>query len=146
MTLKRYQPARKRKRPSKKNRPLKLAVALGVVGIAAGVTYLGLHGEVLVGFLDGSVDLPSLPSKAPNHAIAAMPDSAKPAAAPVVAKASPTPKLSLAASPEALKLTAKASPSPAAVPPAFALDKASPPPSAFPEDGKEPQAASAPDT
>lgn len=144
MTLKRYQPARKRKRPSKKNRPLKLAVAAGVVGIAAGAAYLGLHGEILVGFLDGSVDLPSLPSKAPSGAIAAMPDAAKPTPAPVVAKASPTPKLTLAASPEALKLSAKASPSPEAAPPAFALGKASPKPSAFPEGGKAPQAA-APD-
>ncbi|MFN3430625.1 MAG: OmpA family protein, partial [Candidatus Sericytochromatia bacterium] len=54
-------------------------------------------------------------------------------------------KLTLAASPEALKLTAKASPSPAAAPPAFALDKASPKPSAFPEDGKQSQTAAAPD-
>ncbi|MNS25125.1 OmpA family protein [compost metagenome] len=146
MTLKRYQPARKRKRPSKKNRPLKLAVAaVGVVGIAAGAAYLGLHGEILVALFDGSVDLPSLPSKAPSGSIAAMPDDKKPAPAPVVAKASPTPKLSLAASPEALKLTAKASPSPDAAPPAFALGKASPKPSAFPEDGKAPQAAAAPD-
>jgi outer membrane protein OmpA-like peptidoglycan-associated protein len=74
-----------------------------------------------------------------------MPDAAKPTAAPVVAEASPTPKLSLVASPEALKLTAKASPSPVATPPAFALGKASPKPSAFPEDGKAPQAAAAPD-
>ncbi|MFN3430626.1 MAG: hypothetical protein ACK46X_11805, partial [Candidatus Sericytochromatia bacterium] len=84
MTLKRYQPARKRKRPSKKNRPLKLAVAAGVVGLAAGATYLGLHGEIVMAFLDGSVDLPSLPSKAPG-AIAAMPEATKPALAPVVA-------------------------------------------------------------
>jgi outer membrane protein OmpA-like peptidoglycan-associated protein len=126
MTLKRYQPARKRKRSSKKNRPLKLAVAIGVVGIAAGVAYLSLHGEMLMAVVDGTLDLPDR--------------RFGPLSAHFSPKADPkaqAPKLAHA-SPAAVKTVAhplKASPAaPASTAPM--LGSASPKPSAFPENGQ----------
>lgn len=135
MTLKRYQPARKRKRSSKKNRPLKFALAIGVVGVAAGLAYVSLHGEMLMGLLDGSVDLPDHHFKHVKGQLASV------KAAPAVhATPMAEPHVLASASPESLKVASASAqplkaPSPAAS--VAPLQKAADPkPSAFPEHGQ----------
>lgn len=135
MTLKRYQPARKRKRSSKKNRPLKFALALGVVGVAIGLAYVSLHGEVLMGLLDGTVDLP-------DHRFKHMKEQLASVKAAPAAKATPmaTPHALATASPASLKIaSASARPLKAASPAASIepMQKAAEPkPSEFPENGQ----------
>jgi outer membrane protein OmpA-like peptidoglycan-associated protein len=133
MTLKRYQPVRRRKRPSKKNRPLKMVLAVGVVGVAAGLAYFSLHGEMLVGLLDGSVDLPD----SRFRATAAPSANAAPAAKPAPV-ATPMARLrthvAVVASPAAPVAPSIApSVTPASVAPLRAAVVAQP--SAFPEHG-----------
>jgi outer membrane protein OmpA-like peptidoglycan-associated protein len=136
MTLKRYQPARKRKRPAKKNRPLKLAVALGVIGLAAGGVYMATHGELLVGLLNGSVDLPggNLQRPAGEQAVVAAKMAAERHQAPAAA---PSPGRLKTATLSAAKPAAPSpAPSATATAPAVVQAPASPRPSAFPENGQ----------
>lgn len=138
MTLKRYQPARKRKRPAKKNRPLKLAVALGVIGLAAGGVYLATHGELVAGLLNGSVDLPggNLQRPAGEQAVVAAKMAAERQQAPAAA---PSPgRLKTATLTTAKPAAPSPVPSVAASAPSVAQAPASPKPSAFPEDGQAP--------
>lgn len=138
MTLKRYQPVRKRKRPSKKNRPFKLLAALGVIGLAVGGVYLAMHGEVLVGLVSGAVDLPDTHFQRPAEEQAVV--AAKIA---TERQAAPTATPSVARLKTATLVAPKPSATPSAALSAAAPADAAPKPSAFPE-AENPAASAAP--
>lgn len=138
MTLKRYQPVRKRKRPSKKNRPFKLLAALGVIGLAVGGVYLAMHGEVLVGLVNGAVDLPDTHFQRPAEEQAVV--AAKIA---TERQAAPTATPSVARLKTATLVAPKPSAAPSATLVAAAPADTAPKPSAFPE-AENPAASAAP--